>query len=227
MRLQTYKEVKGKIRVITGLHIGAGQERLEIGGNDNPIIKNPRDGFPYIPGSSLKGRIRSLLEFKLNKVEQNGDPHKWCKDPDCPICRLFGTSSGEEAKIGPTRAIFRDAFVSEKWQKEGILLTEDKYENSLNRITARANPRPVERVIPEVEFNFEIIYRVFSDGDGMKKTDEELFDYLLAGLKLLEQDALGGGVSRGNGKIKFVELVDENGKKIDLEEVDLEKIFGG
>ena len=226
MRLKKFKEVKGKIRVMTGLHIGAGQERLEIGGNDNPIIKNPRDGFPYIPGSSLKGRIRSLLEFKLDKVERNGDPHKWCKDPDCPICRIFGTSSGEEAKIGPTRAIFRDAFVSEKSKKDGILLTEDKNENSLNRITAEAKPRPIERVIPGVEFDFEIIYRIFVDGDGMQKSDEELFEYLLAGLKLLEMDALGGGVSRGNGKIKFIELRDENEKPINLKEIDLAKIFG-
>lgn len=216
MKLKEYKKVTGKIRVITGLHIGAGAERMEIGGNDNPVIKNPVTEKPYIPGSSLKGKIRALLELKYNKVEPNGDPHKWCQDKDCPICRLFGTSSGDSAQLGPSRIIFRDAFVTKEWEEKGIVLTEDKIENSLNRITARPNPRPVERVIPEVQFDFELVYRVFENEDGMNQSDEELFDYVLEGMKLLEQDALGGGGSRGNGKIEFIDLKDEKGNSLTL-----------
>lgn len=207
MKLLKYKKVEGTIRVKTGLHIGGSANKIEIGGNDNPILKHPLTNEPYIPGSSLKGKMRSLLEFKLGKVEPDGQPHKWHNDPTCPIIRIFGTSE-ERAGVGPTRLIVRDAELTQdykdKMNKEGMILTEDKYENAINRITARANPRPLERVPSGVEFSFEMSFRIF-DVDGDNGTyDEELFNtYIPLGLKLIEQDALGGSGSRGSGKVTF------------------------
>lgn len=105
-----YKVVTGNIKCITGLRIGGSSNTIEIGGLDNPIIKSPIDDWPYIPGSSIKGKIRSLLEWDLGIISTNGDPHS-CKQIDCIICRIFGNS--EEVEKGPSRGIFRDASLTD------------------------------------------------------------------------------------------------------------------
>ncbi|MFC1730368.1 type III-A CRISPR-associated RAMP protein Csm3 [candidate division KSB1 bacterium] len=219
MKLLKNKVIKGEIRLQTGLHIGGSAQSIEIGGMDNPIIRNPRNSEPYIPGSSLKGKMRSILEWKLNKISQSGNPHEWCDNDVCPICRIFGTSS-DAAHMGPTRLLVRDATLSENDReniKNGVPITEEKYENSINRITARANPRPLERVVPGVSFDFEMVYRIFDiDGDN-GKTDEELFQTVLDGLRFIEQDSLGGYGSRGSGHVRFENLADEEGTAITLE----------
>ncbi|KAF0248014.1 MAG: hypothetical protein FD167_2582, partial [bacterium] len=66
----------GKIRCMTGLHIGSTDAGYEIGGMENAVIRNPYDGFPYIPGSSLKGKLRSLLEWFEGSISPSGDPNK-------------------------------------------------------------------------------------------------------------------------------------------------------
>ena len=113
----------------------------------------------------------------------------------------------------------RDAVLTEEWTKkfrEGKPIIEEKSENSLNRITAVANPRPIERIVPGVEFNFEISYRVIDTGDN-GNTDEKYFDSVVKEcLRLLQNDYLGGGGSRGNGEIEFVDLKDEAGNEIKL-----------
>ncbi len=218
MKLLYNKILRGKILVKTGLHIGGNVDVIEIGGIDNPVIKNPMTEEPYIPGSSIKGKLRFLLEWKLGKIEPGGEVHKWCGDTECPICRIFGTSSNEETQIGPTRLIVRDAELTDCFKnkiKKGISLVEVKYENTINRIKATATPRPLERVIAGVEFNFELLYRVFDMGDR-GKIDEDMFKYVLKGLRCLQQDTLGGSGSRGCGKIEFLDLVDENKNRIDL-----------
>ena len=120
---------------------------------------------------------------------------------------------------GPTRIIVRDAVLTKEWSEkfnQGKAIVEEKSENSLNRITAAATPRPVERVVPGVEFEFEIAYRVIDTGDNGKK-DEDLFNsVVIEGLRVLQSDYLGGGGTRGNGQIAFEELKDENGKEIAL-----------
>ena len=225
MKLIKYRRLSGKIIVKTGLHIGGNVEVVEIGGVDNPIIKNPITNEPYIPGSSLKGKMRSLLEWKLNKIDPKGDVHSWCGDEKCPICRIFGTSS-DKAMIGPTRLIIRDAELTQKYKnkmhQEGMSLVEIKYENRINRITAQAVPRSLERVIADTEFSFELIYRIFDMKDE-GKTDEDMFKYVLLGLSYLQQDTLGGSGSRGCGKIEFLDLVDENGKSVNLSSLNQEK----
>lgn len=216
------KKITGKIIVRTGLHIGAGNDKFEIGGMDNPIIRNPLTQEPYIPGSSIKGKMRSLLEWKLGKVAASRGMPCSCGKADCEICRVFGSANqsgkGDEAK-GPTRIIVRDAVLTKEWAekfREGKSIVEEKSENSLNRITAEANPRPIERVVPGVEFDFEIAYRVIDTGDGGAK-DKEYFDSVVKeGLRLLRGDFLGGGGSRGNGQIDFSDLKDENGNEATL-----------
>lgn len=209
MRLLTHKIIKGEIECITGLHIGGSADTIEIGGMDNPIIKHPITGFPYIPGSSIKGKMRSLLELKYGLFEQNGDVHRYCGKKDCHICRIFGTSA-DTSEIGPGRLIIRDAHLTESSIEElkklkrdkGLPYSEEKYENSINRINARANPRPIERVPAGIRFYFELVYRIF-DTDDSGKIDIDLIKYIKEGLKLIENDALGGSGSRGSGKVKF------------------------
>jgi len=217
------KRITGKIVVKTGLHIGGGNDKVEIGGMDNPVIRNPFTREPYIPGSSIKGKMRALLEWKEDKVKLSGGEPCKCGKPDCIICRVFGSgNSGEQEKAklrGPSRLIIRDAELTKESREkfsQGKPILEDKIENGLNRITARANPRHIERVVPGVEFNFELVYRVIDIDDGGRK-DEELFNtVVIEGLRLLQNDYLGGGGSRGNGRIEFVDLLDENGKPIQL-----------
>jgi CRISPR-associated protein Csm3 len=227
------KKLTGQIRVVTGLHIGAGSDVIEIGGMDNPIIKNPVNDEPYIPGSSLKGKMRSLMEWYLDRLMpspgEKRKPGEPCTCGQCDVCRVFGTSAAVEVENieefhGPTRLIVRDAHLTQqsrdRFFKDNVPLVEEKHENSINRITAKANPRPLERVVPETTFDFEIVYRVLDiDGDNGKK-DEQLFnDVVLKALALLQEDYLGGGGSRGNGKIQFENLRDENGQPVQLPEV--------
>jgi CRISPR-associated protein Csm3 len=218
-----YKKIKGTITVITGLHIGGSTVGLEIGGKNNPIIKHPVTNEPYIPGSSLKGKMRSLLELHLGMHDNPNDPSikEWgevhtCADSKCEVCVVFG-SSADESTNGPTRLVVRDAILDDAYKKEqkrkdsnwtALDLTESKYENSINRITARANPRNFERVVPGAKFSFEMIYRVFKrhdekDTDSSELKDEKLFENVLTGLKLIENDALGGAGSRGCGQVEF------------------------
>ena len=223
MRLIGYKKIEGIIEVITGLHIGGSTAIIEIGGKDNPIIKHPVTKEPYIPGSSLKGKMRSLLEWSLGKLDTDrkskdfGDVHKWCEDETCPICVIFGTSA-EDSGIGPTRLIVRDAVLDtdyKKTQKEKdfnwtpLDITEDKCENAINRITARANPRSLERVISGAKFSFKMSYKVFGKTDT-DNGDENLFFHVLEGLRLIEKDALGGAGSRGCGQVIFRIKLAEN-----------------
>ncbi len=232
MKFIGYKTIEGTIEALTGLHIGGSTAIIEIGGKDNPVIKHPLTKEPYIPGSSIKGKMRSLLEWKLGKVETSpknrrdfGEVHKWCGEKTCPICTIFGTSA-EDAGIGPTRLIVRDAVLDQEY-KETLKaknpnwipsdLTEDKWENTINRITARANPRNFERVLSGSKFSFKMSYRVFESGD-QGVSDEKMFEHILDGLKLIEMDALGGAGSRGCGQVKFkVKL--NNGVLKDLSEV--------
>lgn len=204
-------EVKGKIRLETGLHIGAGNDDIHIGGIDNSVVKD-KDGFPYIPGSSLKGKIRSLLELYYGLC-LGGNSSKYDIDRDdntIPI--MFGDTTDFG---GVTRLLFRDCFLSNatktKLLEKNILATESKSENTINRLKGKAeHPRNTERAIAGLEFDYEIIVRVL-DGDDEAKFKETLSK----GMKLLEQDALGGSGSRGYGKIKFIDST-WNGEEFEI-----------
>jgi CRISPR-associated protein Csm3 len=217
MKLQKVRTIEGKIRVLTGLHIGASNETIEIGGLDNPIIRDPlpESNTPYIPGSSLKGKLRSLIEMKEARYVKEGrgvgNPCN-CGSRDCPVCPVFGVSAAgqHQADLGPTRIIVRDAKLSRDWEerfKNGDLPLEIKYENAINRITGVANPRPLERVPAGVTFDFSISFKVFEDDP------EDYFRTVLKAMKMLEMDALGGSGSRGCGQIMFSPIVIDGEEK--------------
>lgn len=204
--------ITGKIKCVTGLHIGGNTEGFEIGGMDNPVIINPLNDQPYIPGSSLKGKLRHLLEWSLGKIELHPS-HKDTYGPhfcgECPACIVFGPASDDASvrkKAGPTRLFVRDSFLTkdsaeklEQWLGEGIY-TEAKTENAIDRVTAVANPRPIERVPAGAEFAFTLIFDVYRDDD------RNLLKDLFSAMAMLEDSALGGGGSRGHGVIKFNDI---------------------
>lgn len=197
-------ELSGKINVLSGLHIGAGQDEIKIGGIDNPVIKNPLTNYPYIPGSSLKGKIRTLLEWKYGKVNDKGSPHFVDSGDGDFITKIFGNGASKpNYSGGPTRVIFHDCSLDFKNADKLIeknALTEQKVEVSINRINGTAagsGPRHVERVPAGAIFEFKLSYLIFNDAD---KKD---FPQLFLGMKLLELTALGGSGSRGYGKIEF------------------------
>ena len=214
MRLKNIKTINGTIELITGTRIGGSSDIIEIGGNDSPIVRNPLTKEPYIPGSSLKGKMRMLMEWIEGKIDEKGEVHN-CVEADCPICRIFGRSAekSEKAQAGPTRISVKDAYLSKESRelleslKERIGFdSEWKYENNINRLTSEATPRNSERIPAGVSFNFSISYKVF-DLDDNGKTDEELFEKIvIKGLKALSLEGIGGGVSRGNGQIEFTKL---------------------
>lgn len=202
---QLVKKIKinTSITLITGLHIGGNSENVEIGGIDTPVIKLASKGdVPYIPGSSLKGKMRCLLEQTegASNVGLNKD-----------INNLFGITKNDSIGIKdnrPSKLIVRDAILTE--DSKSYLLgcdnldmpyTENKYENTIDRVTAKANPRNMERVPAGAEFNAEFIINVWDNDD-----ENELIAMFEKGIRLLENDYLGGSGSRGYGQIKFGEM---------------------
>ncbi len=225
MKLTAIRNIRGTIRLLSGLHIGAGKDSVEIGGLDQPIIKHPVTGAPYIPGSSLKGKLRCMLETSIfmsrpetRAAVTKGSPCD-CGKEGCPACTIFGTHKNTDSTLGPTRLLVRDALLTREYQDlfdEGHLPMEIKYENSIHRVKGTAeNPRPLERVPAGSCFTLNMSFRVY-DGD-----DASLIDNVLKGLKLLEMDALGGGGSRGNGQVAFEDLT-LDGKPVDLKDI---KVF--
>ncbi|HFI0562680.1 TPA: type III-A CRISPR-associated RAMP protein Csm3 [Streptococcus suis] len=192
--------ISATLLVETGLHIGASNAFAAIGATDSPVIKDAVTNLPIIPGSSLKGKIRSLL----SKTSYNTNTTKDLGNDSDIISRNFGNSKSKEYKIG--RMLFRDAFLINKddLERRGVrTYTEVKFENTIDRITAEANPRQIERVIRDSEFGFELIYEVNHQSEQEIVEDMQL---LRDGLLLLEMDYLGGSGSRGYGKVAFKDL---------------------
>ena len=203
--------ISGCLECLTGMHIGASKENMEIGAIDSPVLRDPVTREPYIPGSSLKGKMRSLFERTLPVTSKRpiGKDVKIhvCDDAsnavNCPVCRIFGsTGSGAGKKNFPARLIVRDLKLTgdsiEKLSDidTGLQYTEWKFENAIDRVTSAANPRQIERVPKGAEFSFEIIYNV-EDASQIK---EDLENIKFA-TELLKLDALGGHGSRGYGKV--------------------------
>ncbi len=198
LKLIKHVGIVGTIECLTGLRIGGAKDDIEIGGMDNPIIRDPRTRMPYIPGSSLKGKLRSALEYRYcgTKIAR-GEPCG-CAEPDCVVCRLFGPHRKPHHGLGPTRVLVRDARMDSAGGDPDQWI-EIKTENMIDRRTGVAtNPRPVERVVPGTKFSFEISVRIF-DGDDVKK----LVDTVKEGLRLIEAEYLGASGSRGYGKVRF------------------------
>jgi CRISPR-associated protein Csm3 len=273
-----HKQLLGKFRLEstllleTGLHIGGGGEKLDIGGLDKAVVRDPITQFPYLPGSSIKGKLRSILERFHNKpLNRSGGSNTYRYESDdlvdgyseingqqicyegaltCPISRLFGSTGGsnfwvetsraqaeglervesksnggfvtrtinsvehsqvKKGRNSPARLIVRDCHLidesAEKLKRvdTGLYMTEWKFENGIDRVTAAANPRQVERVPRGAKFKFELVYTVEADGDRADNVTQAIEDLqnIAIGLSLLEDDALGGHGSRGYGKVRF------------------------
>jgi len=197
MKFEKNVFITGKIRCITGLHIGGTKETVEIGGHDAPVIMDPLTRRPIIPGSSLKGKMRTLLEFTEGKVMERGAPHK-CPDAGCPICTVFGST--EDVERGPTRLIVRDCFMDED---ADYVELESKTENWIDRLTGKAGRggiRTLERVPASTEFNMELVICLYTDDDS------GLIKYPLQALSMLENSYLGGSGTRGYGKVVFTDI---------------------
>ena len=218
--------LQGDLHCETGLHIGAGKGSLEIGGADNPVVKDAF-GRPYIPGSSLRGKLRSLLEqssglavpselvFLSKRKGQEVRIHQSDR-PDDEICLLFGRNPGRMERVQgestdsnsatPSRLTVYDAPMDpdsiSAAMRENLddEVTEVKSENAVDRITSQANPRTLERVPAGAKFRFRIVMDVLCD------EDKPLFARVVEGLRLMEDDSLGGGGSRGNGRVRFSSL---------------------
>src|SRR5579863_4194427 len=218
--------LEGQLHCETGLHIGAGKGSLEIGGSDNPVVKDA-SGRPYIPGSSLRGKIRSLLEqfsgaavpaelvYLSRRKGQEVRIHQSDRADD-EICLLFGRNAGrldrvvgdalETHNATPARlSVFDaplelDSITPQMRENLDDELTEVKNENAIDRITSQANPRTLERVPAGARFRVRFIMDLLCDEDA------PLFSHLLQGMRLLEDDALGGGGSRGSGRVRFSNL---------------------
>jgi CRISPR-associated protein Csm3 len=226
LKLVRTRRISGQIEVLTGLRIGSGLPP-SIGVVDYPIVRDGQNEEPYIPGSSLKGKMRHLLEWHLGMVREDGSP--WhTNNADDAITRVFGGPASSQHVTGPTRLLVRDARLPEDLRRAMLSgaqpVVEIKFENSVNRLTAEAAGRPVERVVPGTRFNFEIMYRVFDTGDGGQKDEALLKDVVLTGLALVEQDCLGSSGSRGYGSVRFVSVQEGQvrpGVLVDGEKVEL------
>lgn len=197
--------IQGKIVCKTGLHIGGSSDAIDIGGSDNVIIRDSVTGNPYIPGSSLKGKLRFLTELNdkdsaQSVIDNNGKPSD---NPNCLAVKLFGISADEnqtQLKF-PTRTIVRDSYPDDKtielWNNESLISgAELKYENNIKRINSAATPRNIERIPKGSKFDFEIVFSVYEG-------DDDNISSVLDAMRLLEDNYLGGSGSRGFGQIKF------------------------
>ncbi len=207
MRRSGIHSIKFTVHCESGLHIGGSQDELRIGGSDNPVIKNPATDKPYIPGSSLKGKMRAELEKHVGNQKGNNP----CGCGKCAVCRVFGAHMNLNSELGPSRIIVRDGRLAKGGR------TEEKAETGIDRSTGaarRGSLRSTERVVEGSEFSMEIVLQVYeidSDfqydpiyGDGKTRQGGEALQAVVAdGLNMVQLTGLGGGTSRGSGAVSF------------------------
>ncbi len=221
--------ITGKITLLTGMHIGASNDFAPIGAVDSVVVRDPVTHKPIIPGSSLKGKLRTLLARSITKQpilkKHNQDEQV--------ICRLFGASEHEVHGIIPSRLQFWDLILNDTSAKRlknntDLQYTEIKFENTIDRTTAVAMPRQLERVPRGAEFDLIIVYDLeypetdtvnelkkdSKDEEAFKElilddvsgTPEEDFENVAKAFKLLQLDYMGGSGTRGYGKVKISDL---------------------
>ncbi len=189
----------GKLRICcdlevrTGMHIGGSNGFSAIGAVDSPVIRDPRTGKPIVPGSSLKGKLRTLLARSYSFANGKFERLPEIEEDDIHIKRLFGAAKPE---VIPSQLQFADAFVSDDPELQNVVLTEVKTENGINRSTAVANPRQVERVVAGTRFRVRIVYNIVNS----EQIAEDM-NILAAGFRLVQLDYLGGHGSRGSGRV--------------------------
>lgn len=228
MKKINHHRIEGVIENLTGLRIGGSDDLLQIGGTDLTVIKHPVTAEPYLPGSSIKGKMRHELEKRLGKFGgRNGEQPCGCAQQDCLVCRVFGPHlvhvSGDARKkaadLGPSRIIVRDGQLREGGE------IELKTENVINRKTGTAeHPRTVERVAAGSKWTLEIGIEELDDDAQCSCTDSKgnahtggdaLVAFVLDGLRAIQETGLGAGVSRGYGQVRITGLK-VNGQPVEL-----------
>lgn len=206
----------GEVEARTGLHIGGSPGALAIGNVDLPVIRDARTNRPYIPGSSLKGKMRSLSE-KLTGAPQNRNIGRDVKIHIAENAEEYGRywvnpvfGVPGEVKFGvtaPNRLIVRDVPLTEGSARELLdkktdqPFTEVKWEAAIDRVTSAATPRQIERVPAGARFGpMELVLSLYL------REDVAHLAHLLTALQLVEDDYLGGQGSRGSGKVAFLNL---------------------
>jgi CRISPR-associated protein Csm3 len=205
MKKTGYREITGIIHCLSGLRIGGSDELLQIGGTDLTCIKHPVTLKPYIPGTSIKGKMRSEQEQRLGRFGGGGTEPCGCAQTDCLVCRVFGPHKKARHELGPTRIVVRDASCGQGGE------TELKSENVIDRKTGTAlHPRKVERVAAGSEFSLRIGVQVWDlDANSVhngKSGGEALVEFVKDGLRALQQTGIGSGISKGSGEIEFRDL---------------------
>jgi len=205
MKLRKKIILKSQMTAESGLHIGDSKESMEIGGVDLPVVRRKDDNVPYIPGSSIKGKLRSLWEISLGE-NANSKFESYVSSEGQFLERIFGS------KNFPSRIIVRDADMNSDSKEKlsnsdftDLPYTEIKFENTINRILGKAeNPRQIERVPAGTKFDVEVIVNIVDeDNFTMSDKEESIVNLLKNNFKLLENDYLGGSGSRGYGRVKF------------------------
>ena len=187
----------GTITLKTGLHIGGTNAALNIGGPDKFVVRNPINNVPYIPGSSLKGKMRALVEIAKGCISDG----KASNDPKSLSGELFGVATGNSDNR-PSRLIVRDAELDlskpEMFDNTDLTYTESKTDVAIDRITAKANPRTFERVPAGAQFKLNMVLNIF-EGEN----EQRLKETLQLAIRLLQDDYLGGHGSRGYGQVEI------------------------
>ena len=224
--------ISGILSCRSGIFIGGAEDTLQIGGVDKSVIRNPLTGEPYIPGSSLKGKLRSITErvvtapnnqpLRANRPGGDREQKVWrheCNDfndaQNCQLCRIFGATGSVAANDNyPGALLVRDStlFNKDDLLQDGLPIIETKMENAIDRLTSAAHPRTFERVPAGAQFAFELTYRIETLQPTAKNQNPAIdsqrvnadITNLLNAMDILEKDGLGGNISRGYGSIKFV-----------------------
>lgn len=189
--------ISAQLEVVTGMHIGGSGAFSAIGSVDSPVIRDTATGLPLIPGSSIKGKLRTLSARMSEGTVYLKEPGQDAIE----IRRLFGDQGSNKERATKARLQFSDAFFANSEDFVEVPFTEVKFENTISRTTSVANPRQIERVTRGARFDFKLVY----DAENEEEILED-FENISQAFKLLQLDYLGGHGTRGYGKVKFVDL---------------------
>lgn len=217
LRLKSTHRIEAVVRSVSGLRIGAQDTRLEIGTTDNTVLRNPLSGQPFIPGSSLKGKLRSEWERRLGKTSHDGKEPCNCAGADCFVCRLFGPHKKPNHTLGPTRVRVRDGIaveqVDDAWvEARSPVTTYAKPENMIQRnVGVAGSPRDVEVVAAGTCWRLRIDFDVLRLDDAFQNAalgdlrgKAALQEAMLKALAFVIRTGIGAGLSKGYGELELV-----------------------